>query len=94
MPRYKGGLYSGLFGAGKPIVSNLRMSAYDFDRQGYFIVTLSDGEVWQQLDGDSARANWTKPASSYVVNVGQGSFGTYNLMVNADGNSFKAHRIK
>jgi hypothetical protein len=94
MPRYKGGIYSGLFGSGKPAVANLRMSSYDFDRQGYFTVTLSDGEVWQQLDGDAARASWNKPASSYIVNVGQGALGTYNLMVNSDGISFKAHRIK
>jgi hypothetical protein len=94
MPKYKSGLYSGMFGAGHPIVANMRMSSYAFDGTGHFVVTLSDGQVWRQLDGDSALAHWNKPANTYVVNVGQGALGTYNLMVNADGNSFKAERVK
>lgn len=94
MPRYQGGLYSGVFGNGHPPVTNLRMSSYEFDGLGRFTVTLADGEVWKQLDGDEERAHWRKPANTYVVNVGQGALGTYNLIANDDGVSLKVKRIK
>jgi hypothetical protein len=95
MPHYQGGLYSGVFGTGKQLVSNLRMTSYDFNANGYFIVTLFDGEVWQQLaNADEPRAHWKKPASSYVVSVAQGSLGTYNLLVDGEGDSYKVRRIK
>jgi hypothetical protein len=94
MPKYQGGLYSGVFGNGHPPVTNLRMASYAFDGLGRFTVTLADGEVWKQLDGDQTRAHWRKPADTYIVDVGQGAMGTYNLVVNDEGDSYKVHRIK
>jgi hypothetical protein len=95
MPRYQGGLYSGLFGNGHPAVSDIRMTSYAFDKKGYFTVTLFDGEVWQQLVNENEpKARWNKSPSSYVVSVGQGAMGTYNLVVNDEGDSYKVKRIK
>jgi hypothetical protein len=94
MPRHSGGFLSGVFGGGKPVVTNLRMTSYDFSKDGRFSVTLADGEVWQQIDGDDSHANWRGPASRYIVNVYNGAAGTFNLQVSDDANLYKARRIR
>jgi hypothetical protein len=94
MPRHTSGFLGSMLGGGKPVVADLRMSSYDFNRDGRFTATLSDGEVWKQSDGDDARADWRAPASSYVVNVYGGALGTFNLVVGDSGTLFKVKRIK
>jgi hypothetical protein len=94
MPRHSGGLLGGMFGGGKPVVNNLRMTSYDFSKDDRFTVTLADGEVWQQIAGDDSHANWRGPASRYIVNVYNGAAGTFNLQVSDDANLYKARRIR
>lgn len=59
-----------------------RMQSYTFDKLGWFTVTLDNGQVWKQVQGDTTFAkNWKKPAPSYRVRVSHGFMGSYNLQV-------------
>jgi hypothetical protein len=58
-----------------------QMQSYTFDKLGWFTVTLDNGQVWKQVQGDTTYANWKKPASSYRARVSHGFMGSYNLQV-------------
>ena len=59
-----------------------RMQSYSFDKLGWFTVTLDNGQVWKQVQGDTTYAsNWKKPAASYQARVSHGFMGSYNLQV-------------
>lgn len=60
---------------------NLRMVSYSFAKNGYFTVTLDNGQVWRQVDGDTDFAHWKKPAASYQVRITEGFLRSYNLQV-------------
>ncbi len=60
------GLFGQIFGDGRPA---LHMASYAFDSHGMFTVTLSDGEVWEQIAGDTNFANWRGPAANYIVTL-------------------------
>jgi hypothetical protein len=74
-------------------VSVSRMASYRFDRNGIFTVTLANGEVWQQLNGDSHVAHWAKDPGRYVVTVSTGAFKSFNLTVTGTPASYKVRRI-
>jgi hypothetical protein len=57
------GFLGSLFGDG------LRMTAYSFDKRGFFTVTLSNGQVWQQVAGDTAFAQFGGKPSDYIVSL-------------------------
>jgi hypothetical protein len=89
------GFFGDTFNLGQAVTSNLRMTSYSFDKAGRFTVTLSDGEVWQQItDDDSAYAHWKAPANTYVVSVYIGAAGTFNLENRSDTNTYKVKRLK
>jgi hypothetical protein len=84
-----GGFWSDVLGDTKPEARNIAMSKYDFDRSGRLKVALANGQVWQQMESDVARAKWNKPASSYRVSVSRGVMGTYDLKVRGEGVVYK-----
>jgi len=59
----------------------LRMVSYSFAKNGYFTVTLDNGQTWRQVDGDTDFAHWKKPAASYQVRITEGFLRSYNLQV-------------
>ena len=69
------------------------MASYRFDRNGIFTVTLENGQVWQQLDGDSHVAHWSKEARDYAVNITTGAFKSFNLTVAGNPTTYKVRRI-
>ena len=69
-----------------------RMAAYNFNHGQNFTVTLENGQVWQQTDGDTATAHWRKDARSYLVTITGGAFGTYNLSVKGSPGLYKVRR--
>lgn len=69
-----------------------RMAAFKFDRYGIFTLTLANGQVWQQLEGDTAFAKLKPPASNYVVTIQRGFFGSYNLTIKGVPGLFRVHR--
>jgi hypothetical protein len=88
-----GGVVEALFG-GKVLISKVRLTAYSFDKAGLLTVTLSDGEVWQQMKGDDRFAHWAGPASRYVATIKEGSLGSANLQVQGDNAEYKVRRIR
>jgi hypothetical protein len=71
-----------------------RMTSYQFDRQGWFTVTLDNGQVWRQLPGDTTSAGWKKPAPTYQVRITHGFFGSYNLHVQEAPGLYKVERVR
>lgn len=69
-----------------------RMSKYEFNRAHLFTITLDNGQVWQQIEGDDRYARWDKRAPSYAVVISRGMFGSYNLQVLKQGGVYKVRR--
>jgi hypothetical protein len=93
-PPRSDGFFGDLLGSGKATAPAQRMASYAFDSHGIFSVTLSNGEVWRQVEGDSNFAHWRGPASCYVVIVRSGAFGSSNLQVQGQSTTFKVERMR
>jgi len=70
-----------------------RLAAYRFDRYGIFTVTLSNGQIWRQIPGDTSYAHWREPASRYTVTITRGALGSFNLRAAHEPGMFKVKRI-
>jgi len=70
-----------------------RMVSYQFNALGTFTVTLENGQVWRQVDGDTDHAHWKKPASSYVVTIARGFLKSYSFQVRGLPGLYKVLRI-
>jgi hypothetical protein len=86
------GFVDRLLGSGKPVTVPTAMRSYSFDRGGLFTVTLNNGEIWRQTEGDFTQAHWNKPATNYVVSVTTGAAGTFNLKVQDEAVIYKVKR--
>jgi hypothetical protein len=66
---------------------------YKFTPQGRFIVTLANGQVWQQIEGDVARPllNHNHARS---VKISRGLLGSYNLAFSDQTGRFKVERAR
>jgi len=71
-----------------------RMISYEFDKQGLFTVSLTNGQTWRQMPDTGMPARWTKPADAYTVSVKPGAFGSYNLVINDEPRIYKVKRLK
>ena len=91
MARHDTGLMDSLFGT-RDVETASRMASYTFDREGLFTVTLENGEVWRQLDGDGHIARWSKPASSYAVTIINGAARSFSLSVKGNPVSYRVRR--
>ena len=69
------------------------VSDYAFHVDGRFTVFLDNGQIWQQLQGDTDKARFKKSGPNKVV-IKRGMFGSYNLVLNDEGTGFKVKRIK
>jgi len=70
------------------------MASYSFDKLGWFTVTLENGQVWKQVNGDTTYAHWNKPAPRYLVRVSHGFLGSFNLQVQGEPGLFKVRRVQ
>lgn len=95
MPRPHG-MFSGIFDRPAPVVTNMAMRSYEFGRNGAFVITLEDGEVWKQSDEDQVyhRARWRRPASSMKVTITPGAMNSFNLIVENEAQLYKVRRIR
>ncbi len=90
-PRKDDGFLGDVFS--KPEVkADGRVASYKFDRNGFFTIVLANGEVWRQIDGDTAVAHWFKKPGSYVVIITGGALGSFNLRVRGEPTSYKVRR--
>ena len=85
------GIMGGLFGSS---TDDTKLSVYRFDKHGMFTVTLSNGQIWQQVADDINFAHWRGPASNYKVSVAEGGFGHAELTVENDGQTYEVRRAK
>jgi hypothetical protein len=94
MPRNTG-LFNGMFNSIKPIVRNVPMQSYSFNKSGAFTVTLADGQIWAQSDEDEVYhpARWRKPASEMLVSIAPNAMHTFNLTVAGESRFYKVRRI-
>ena len=78
-----------------PIIDSISASVTDFafHLDGRFTVFLDNGQIWQQLQGDTDKAHFKKSAPNKVV-ISRGFLGSYNLVLNNEGTGFKVKRIK
>ena len=93
-PQRNEGFLSGVLGSGKPIAPAQRMASYAFNNRGIFTVTLADGEIWRQVEGDGTFAHWHGPASAYLVILRNGAFGSSNLQVQGETAIYKVERAR
>jgi hypothetical protein len=93
-PVRNGGMLSGLFGSGRIEVADQPMTGFRFDRQGFFTVTLANGQVWRQVEGDTSLAHWHGVPGSYRVTIRSGALGSFNLQVKGDPSGFKVARVR
>jgi hypothetical protein len=91
-PKESGGFWTRMLG-GAPIVTNMPLTSYRFDSQGWFTITLANGQVWEQRDG-SELAHWRGPASQYIASISTGAAGSYNLTIANEGTQYKVRRVR
>jgi hypothetical protein len=90
------GILGGLFSDLKPVVRDVPMESYVFDKSGSFTVTLPDGQVWKQIAEDEIyhRARWRRPASELRVTIRPDAMHTYVLTLEDENYMYKVHRIR
>jgi len=73
-----------------------RMMDFTFDRAGIFTATLSNGQVWRQISGDTGHVRWEKSAQKMIYNVvvEHGALGSYNFRVEGQAGTYKVVRLR
>jgi len=82
--------------AGQPTRLNAisaAISAYSFTPKGRFILTLSNGQVWRQIEGDVSIPNFREKAARSVT-ISRGVLGSYNLTFSDQAGRFKVARVQ
>jgi hypothetical protein len=94
LPRKKEGFFATLMGDAPPVAVS-RMRSYRYEKNGAFVVALANGQQWRQVDVDSgSQASWMKPASTYLITVTQGAFGSYNLHTDDNPRIYKVEPVR
>ena len=94
MPRNTG-LFNGMFNDIKPVVRDMPMQSYSFNKSGAFTVTLADGQVWVQAEEDEVRhpARWRGPASEMMVKIEPDTMHTFDMEVAGESRFYKVRRL-
>ena len=89
------GILGGLFNDPKPVVHNMPMQSFVMAKNGSFTVTLSDGEIWEQIAEDQIYhpAHWRRDASQMRVTITPDAMHTYVMMIAGEDYIYKVHRI-
>ena len=67
------------------------VSGVSYDGRGRFTITLDNGQVWRQLEGDTALLKGTRfPA----VRISRGALGSYDLNVVGRNASYRVSRLQ
>jgi hypothetical protein len=69
------------------------ISDFRQDPTGRFTVALSNGQVWQQTAGDTARAQYHSGGTKTVI-ISRGSLGSYDLAFSGRNMTFKVKRLR
>lgn len=69
-----------------------RLTGFDIDARGKFTVTLANGQVWKQVEGDDAVARPRKSAHSVIIE--RAIFSSYALTFNDSSQRYKVARVQ
>ena len=61
---------------------------------GRFVVTLDNGQIWRQLDADTARFVPPGNLAQASVTISRGALGSYNLQFAGQNGLYKVRRLK
>jgi hypothetical protein len=89
-PKESGGFFSRILG-GEAVITAMPLSSYQFNSQGFFTITLANGQVWEQRDGPVA--HWQGPASQYLATISKGAVGSFNLAIAHESARYKVRRL-
>jgi hypothetical protein len=70
-----------------------KVSDYAYNPHGRVVVFLDNGQIWQQILGDTDRPHFKKGEVNTVV-ISRGALGSYDMVVNDGGLAIKVRRIK
>jgi hypothetical protein len=95
MPR-NGGLFTGFFSSPKPVVRGMPMQSFSMNGSGAFIVTLADGEVWEQLEEDQVYhpAHWKEGGPGRLVTISAAPMNTFEMKVSGEYGVYKVRRVR
>ena len=95
MPR-SGGIFTGLWSEAKPVVRAMPMQSFSFNRTGGVIVTLADGEVWEQVTEDEVYhpAHWNRPPQEMLVTISPAVMRTFSMKVQGEYGLYKVKRVR
>jgi hypothetical protein len=95
MPR-SGGFFTGLLSEAKPVVRSVPMQSFSFNRHGGFVVTLADGEVWEQMEEDEVYhpAHWNRQPSQMLVTISPAVMRTFSMKVAGEYGIYKVRRVR
>ncbi|HEY2835126.1 MAG TPA: hypothetical protein VGI89_01060 [Rhizomicrobium sp.] len=68
------------------------ISDFQKDAAGRFTISLTNGQVWQQVAGDTTAAQYG-PGRTHGVTISRGSLGSYDLRFNDRNAIFKVRRV-
>ena len=88
------GILDRIFASGTVVAPPQAMKSYNLDPDGTFTVTLTNGQVWRQIDGDTNMAHWNRSASDYVAMVEAGAAGDFNMEVTGEVGIYKVTRAR
>jgi hypothetical protein len=71
-----------------------KVTNVSFTLDAKFIVFLDNGQIWQQIQGETGVARFNRPVDSNTVTVTRGILGSFNLFINDSGRGFKVQRLK
>ncbi|MDE2494238.1 MAG: hypothetical protein KGL97_10095 [Alphaproteobacteria bacterium] len=66
---------------------------FAYNPYGRFTVFLDDGQIWQQLQGDTGHARFNKTDKDKIT-ISRGLLGSYNLQIDGHDALYKVKRIK
>ena len=70
-----------------------KVSDFAYNPYGKVVVFLDNGQIWQQIEGDTDTALLHKTIENTVV-ISRGFFGSYGMVVNNTGPAIKVRRLK
>ncbi|MEY4966343.1 MAG: hypothetical protein RL274_1926 [Pseudomonadota bacterium] len=80
---------------GDDVINNAPIKSFDMSG-GAFVITLNDGQVWEQTEDDAIKrpVRWRQPASAMRVTISQGAMGTFNLVMGDENTLHKVKRVR
>jgi len=69
------------------------VSDFAYNPFGRFVVFLDNGQIWQQLQGDTDQAHFSKSTKDQIT-ISRGLLGSYNLEIVGHNGLYKVKRIK